>query len=240
MLVHVERAFRDSRETYGSPRVTVALNLDGVRCGRHYVARLMREAGLFARVRKRYKVTTNSEHSHRIAPNTLDRQFEQSKPNAAWASDITYIKTKEGWLYLAVGLDIYSRLVVGWAVRPTLATELVRDALVMALRRRKPTSPCLHHSDRGSQYATLYSDGVLRSYRLECSMSRKGNCWDNAVVESFFKTLKTECFRGTVPESRAQAASALLWYIEAFYNHARLHSSLGYLSPVQFERSRSP
>lgn len=235
MSVEVERVWRDSRETYGSPRVTVELNMQGIRCSENYVANLMQKAGIRAKNRKRYRVTTNSAHGYSTAKNLLNRNFKHSEPNKAWVGDITYIRTKEGWLYLSVILDLHSRLVVGWSVSSRLKTQLVTDSLVMALQRRKPEPGCLFHSDRGSQYAKLYHNGVLKQFKLSCSMSRKGNCWDNAVVESFFKTLKTELFGTHIPDTRIEAGNMLMYYIEVFYNHKRLHSANGYRSPAEFE-----
>lgn len=226
----------DSRETYGSPRVCVQLNMKGLACSEGYIAKLMREAGIRAKASRRFRVTTDSEHKLKVADNLLERNFLPDQPGKAWAGDITYIRTLEGWLYLAIVMDLNSRMVVGWAVSTRLKTELVRDALTMALQRRKPQSGCLFHSDQGVQFAKLYHSGILRAYELTSSMSRKGNCWDNAVVESFFKTLKCELFDGIIPKSRIEAANMLMRYIEIFYNRQRLHSTLGYKSPAEFER----
>jgi transposase InsO family protein len=195
----------------------------------------MREDGLYGRCRRRFRLTTKSTHRYPVAPNTLDRHFTVEVPNRVWASDITYLWTEAGWLYLCVVLDLFSRRVVGWSMRETLARELVLEALTMALERRSHLEQRLCHSDRGSQYACADVQALLRRDGVTVSMSRKGNCWDNAVVESFFATLKVEMVRRTRFATREQARRAVFGYIEVFYNCQRLHSYLGYLSPVAFE-----
>jgi transposase InsO family protein len=200
------------------------------------VARLMRRAGLQARRRRRAKVTTtNSQHPHPIAPNRLNRQFTAGGPNEKWVGDITYIRTREGWLYLAAVLDLYSRKVVGWAMEPHMEQELVTSALQMATTRRRPGPGVVHHSDRGSQYAAQDYQQLLSAHHMEASMSRKGNCYDNALMESFFASLKAECARGVFP-SRAHARQSIFEYIEVWYNRQRRHSALGYASPDTFEQ----
>jgi transposase InsO family protein len=226
----------ESRQRYGSPRVHAELGARGHRTSRKRVARLMRQHGLAGRRRRRFRATTDSGHTLPVASNVLARQFAQPAPDRAWVTDITYIATSEGWLYLAVILDLCSRLVVGWAVSERLARELTLNALDMALVRRRPLDGLLHHSDRGSQYASEDYQAVLADAGIVCSMSRRGNCWDNAVAESFFATLKVELVHDATWETRATARAELFEYIEVFYNGQRRHSSLGYLSPRAFER----
>lgn len=228
----------ESRKTYGSPRIYHALRKRGAPCGKHRAARLMREAGLKGRQRKRFRRTTNSNHAHPIAPNVLDRKFdpqEISEPNAVWAGDITYIWTLEGWLYLAVILDLFSRRVIGWSMRHTMEAELALDALQMAIDTRNPKSGVLHHTDRGVQYACNIYRKTLTDHKMICSMSRKGDCWDNAVSESFFATLKSELIETRIWETREEVRAAIFEYIEVWYNRERLHSSLGYESPSRYE-----
>ncbi len=235
LVEHIRREFRASRNTYGAPRLHIVLGRQQVPCGRHRVARLMRQAGLRARPRrKRHPLTTQRDPSVAPAPNRLNQDFTATAPNQKWVTDFTYIETAEGWLYLAVVLDLYSRRVIGWAMRETMDAALVETALNMALADRQPEAGLLHHSDQGSQYtAEAYLD-CLRAAHSQLSMSRVGNCYDNAVVESFFATLKAECGTGSFP-SRAQARTAIFEYLEVWYNRQRLHSSLGYDSPVDFE-----
>ena len=194
----------------------------------------MRENGIRARHKRRYKATTNSRHSLPVAANLLDRNFTPSAPNRAWVSDITYIWTDEGWLYLAVVLDLFNREIVGWSIKPRMTADIVIDALMMAWFRRKPAAGLIHHSDRGSQYAAETFQGALTRYGMVCSMSRKGNCWDNAPAESFFNSLKNERVHGTRYATREEAIADLFDYIEVFYNRSRRHSTLGYRSPTQF------
>jgi putative transposase len=225
------------RRAYGSPRVHRELRDQGIRCGEKRVARVMRDQGIRAIAPKRYRVTTQSGHREPVAPNRLGRRFgvsAQAGANAAWAADITYIPTREGWLYLAVILDLASRRVVGWAVRSRLDQELALSALRMALRHRRARGG-LHHSDRGVQYASSAYRQLLDDARFTQSMSRVGDCWDNAVVESFFATLTKELLVEGLFESRAIATRELFEFIEIWYNRQRRHSSLGYRSPTQFE-----
>jgi len=230
----------ESRQRYGSPRIHAELRARGHHTSRKRVARLMRHHHLAARRRRRYRVTTDSRHPFPVAPNVLARQFAQAAPDRAWVTDITYIPTGEGWLYLAVILDLCSRFVVGWAMSERITRVLTLDALEMALVRRRPGHGLLHHSDRGSQYASGDYQAVLDAAGIVCSMSRRGNCWDNAVAESFFATLKVELVHDATWETRAAARSALFEYVEVFYNGQRRHSSLGYLSPRAFEWQRAP
>lgn len=231
----IREIYQASRRTYGSIRVHRELKIQGEACGRHRVARLMRCDGLKAKVRKRYKATTDSKHSLPLAPNLLQRNFTPAGPNQAWVSDITYIWTGEGWLYLAVTLDLFNRAVVGWSMSRRIDRHLVLAALTMAIKRRCPAPGLIHHSDRGSQYASAGFQALLAKHGIRCSMSRKGNCWDNAPAESFFGTLKQELVFHERYRTRQQARQSLFDYIERFYNRRRLHSHLGYLSPVQFE-----
>jgi len=219
---------------YGSRRMHRELKGRGHRIGRSRVERLMREHGIRARHKRRYKATTDSRHSLPVAGNVLARNFAVQAPNCVWSSDITYIATHEGWLYLAVVLDLFNREVVGWSLKPRMTAELVTDALSMAWFRRKPAPGVLLHSDRGSQYASHAMRGKLAQYAMVASMSRKGNCWDNAPTESFFNSLKNERVHATVYATRQQAIADVFQYIEGFYNRRRRHSTLGYRSPVEF------
>jgi putative transposase len=236
----VAQAHRDSRGTYGSPRVHAELKAQGRKVSRKRVARLMRKQKLAARKKRRSVRTTDSNHSNPVAPNVLERDFSPHQPNSTWATDITYIWTTEGWLYLAVVLDLFSRRVVGWSMSEHIDTKLVLGALEMALEGRQPPQGLIHHSDRGSQYASAEYRQALASRGIQCSMSRKGDCWDNAVVESFFSSLKQELVYTTDFATRHQARSELFEYIEVFYNLKRRHSSLGYLSPRDYERAALP
>jgi putative transposase len=224
-----------SRRTYGSPRMTEELRAQGVRCSENRVARVMRHEGIRAKGRRRFRFTTDSRHGHPVAPNVLARQFTVARIDQVWASDITYVPTQEGWLYLAVVLDLASRRVIGWAMRHTLERGLTLDALRMALLHRQPALGVLHHSDRGSQYACGEYQALLAAHGMTCSMSRKGDCWDNAVVESFFATLKTELVEDATWATREAARTAIFEYVEGWYNRERRHSSLGYRSPMQYE-----
>ena len=237
LVVAIREVHRQSRETYGSPRVHQALLHRGIACGVHRVARLMRVNEIRAKAPRKFRVTTKSDHRRPVAPNILARDFEATYPNQKWAGDITYIPTGEGWLYLAVVVDLFSRMVVGWSMKPYMSAELACDALRMAIVTRLPFEQALlAHSDRGSQYASRAHQQILTAFGISCSMSRKGDCWDNAVVESFFATLKKELTHHTPFETREQARREIFDYIEVFYNRVRLHSTLGYLSPYEFEQ----
>ncbi len=239
LLSKIREIHRASGQRYGSPRVYQDLHEQGIVCGRHRVARLMREYQIQGQRKRRFVVTTQSKPDLPVFENVLDRQFRAEAPNQRWAGDITYIWTREGWLYLAVMLDLFSRRVVGWSMQSTLQTSLVSDALSMALQARRPDPGLLHHSDRGCQYASHGYQEQLREHGLVCSMSRRGNCWDNAVVESFFSTLKTQLSGDQPYGTHAEARLALFEYIEVWYNRQRRHSTLGYISPDQFERQYS-
>lgn len=240
LRVEVRAVHRTSRRTYGAPRVHEELRAQGTRVARKRVARLMREDGLIARRRRRRVQTTDSSHGNPVAPNRLARRFavhEISGVNRVWASDITYVPTREGWLYLAVVIDLGSRRVVGWAMRETLQTELAVAALEAALAERQPTEgELLHHSDRGTQYASQEYRAILAAHQVSESMSRKGDCWDNAVAESFFATLEHELLSLNNFPSRHAARQAIFEFIEVWYNRRRRHSSLGYVSPMEYEQ----
>jgi transposase InsO family protein len=238
LRVQIRTIHRETKGRYGSPRIHQELRARGVRCSRKRVARLMREERLQGRHRRRYRVTTQSVHRHAVAPNRLNRQFRVAGANQVWAGDITYLWTEEGWLYLAVLLDLFSRRVVGWAVSARINGELTLSALQMALDRCRPGRGLLHHSDRGSQYAAGLYQARLRRQGLEVSMSRAGDCFDNAVVESFFSTLKLELEGMGRYRTREEAYQGLFDYIERFYNCRRRHSALGYFSPAEFEKAQ--
>jgi putative transposase len=225
----------ESRHRYGSPRVQAELRDRGQRCSRKRIARLMRHHGLRARRRRRFRLTTDSQHTHSVAPNVLARRFAARAPDTAWVTDITYLWTQEGWLYLAVILDLFSRAVVGWALSARMTRQLPLHALTMALGRRRPPRGLLHHSDRGSQYASADYQRALAARGIVASMSRRGDCWDNAVAESFFATLKVELAHEAQWPTRAHAQDDVFEYLEGFYNGRRRHSALGYLSPLTFE-----
>ena len=232
----IRQAHARSRRTYGSPRVTAELAGQGTRVCRNTVAKLMRQAGLAAKVKRRFVPrTTDSTHDNPIAPNRLARDFTADAPDRKWTCDITYVPTDQGWLYLAVVMDLFSRRIVGWAMREHLQSELVREAMRMAVQARRPAVGLLHHSDRGVQYACGDYRRLLGEHEIVCSMSRRGNCYDNAVTESFFGTLKTELVNDARYATRDEARQSVFEWIEVFYNRQRRHSSLGYLSPEGFE-----
>lgn len=239
LVQQIREAHRASDGTYGSPRVHQALKQDEVSVGRHRVARLMRQHAIVGRPKRRYRQTTDSAHDQPVAPNLLARQFSATQPDQIWVGDITYIPTAEGWLYLAVLLDVFSRRIVGWSMSATLATELALGALRMALGRRCVKPGLIHHSDRGCQYASEAYQDALQNAKLICSMSRKGDCWDNAMAESFFGTLKTELVHRSSWSTREEARGDLYAYLEGFYNQKRIHSALGYRSPAEFEAAAS-
>lgn len=228
----------DSDGTYGSPRVRDELRDQGQCVGKQRIARLMRELGLRGCPQKRYRVTTQSNHGFAIAPNHLDREFVASAPNRRWAADITYLRTGEGWLYLAVVLDLYSKAVVGWSMSERIARQLVIKALLMALYRRRPDGALMHHSDRGSQYASSDFQSLLDEHGIQCSMSGAGNCYDNAAVESFFALLKRERVHRRQYRTRNEARTDVFDYIERFYNRKRRHGSAGRMSPFDYEASK--
>jgi transposase InsO family protein len=234
----IQAIYEQSGRRYGSPRIYDDLIDQGIACSKKRVARLMRELGIQARHKRQFRVTTNSKHNYPVAPNLLNRNFQVNAPNMAWVTDITYIRTWEGWLYLAAVMDLYSRKIVGWAMAENLTATLAVDALKMAITNRRPLEGLLHHSDRGVQYASHIYQEVLNQNKITCSMSRKGNCWDNAPMESFFSTLKIECINGKVYLSRAQAKREIFEYIEVYYNRKRRHSSIGSMTPEFYENLR--
>jgi putative transposase len=234
-LVHIRAICRRHRQNYGSPRVLGELRAEGFTVGRHRVARLMRENGLRAKSTRRFRVTTDSRHSYPVARNLLGRRFHRSLPNQAWVTDITYVWTDEGWLYLSCILDLHARRVIGWGVSETLGASTSCEVLRRAIGTRKPPPGLIHHSDRGVQYACDDYQRILRRHGIVCSMSRKGNCWDNAPMESFFGTLKRE-IGATHWVTRAAATQAISNYI-AYYNAERRHSALDYACPAQYEQA---
>jgi putative transposase len=232
----IKEIHKESNGEYGSPKVHQELRRRGTRCGRKRVARLMRKDGLKAKTVRKFKATTNSKHSLPVAENLLDRDFTPAEPNRAWAADITYVWTKEGWLYLAVVIDLFSRAVVGWSMSERMTRTLVMDAFTLAVMRRNPPPGLIHHSDRGSQYASGDFQKLLEKHGAICSMSRKGNCWDNAPAESFFAILKRSLVFHNQYGTRAQARQSIFEYIERFYNRKRIHSSLGYRTPNEVDQ----
>ena len=236
----IEEIHAEVKGRYGSPRMTAELNARGHECSENTVAELMREHGIRARAPRRFVRTTDSNHRLPVAANILDRDFEPEEPNQSWCADITYVPTREGWLYLAVVEDLFSRMIVGWSMDESMESRLVVDALEMAVARRlRGSSPAglIAHSDRGSQYASEHYQRILSVEGITCSMSGVGQCWDNAPMESFFGRLKCEVASSAMFATRDQARAELFEYLEVFYNRVRLHSSLGFLSPVEFERA---
>jgi putative transposase len=235
LQAQVKEAYAQGRGAYGSPRVLATLRQKGVPASKRRVERTMRALGLVGRKPRRFRATTKSNPAHPVAANVLNRNFTAERPNQRWVTDISYVWTDEGWCYLAAILDLFSRAVVGWALDATLSTQLPLSALDMAVGRRVPGSSLLHHSDRGCQYTSKEYRHALSAMGIDVSMSRKGNCWDNAVAESFFSTIKQELIYGRRWASRLELRTAVFEYIEVFYNRQRLHSTLGYKSPSQFE-----
>ena len=240
LVAAIEQVHADVKGRYGSPRMTAELNARGFDCTENTVAHLMKAHGIRAKMPRRFVRTTDSRHGLPVADNVLGRDFDPPGPNVAWSADITYIPTADGWLYLAVVEDLFSRMIVGWSMDGTMTSRLVVDALDMALRRRLPEAGLLAHSDRGSQYASEHYQQLLGRCGITCSMSGVAQCWDNAPVESFFASLKRELVHHERYTTREQAQASIFEYVEAFYNRVRLHSSLGFLSPEEFERSHNP
>jgi putative transposase len=236
LLAHIREQHKRSRHSYGRPRMTDELREIGLKAGQRRVGRLMRENSIVVIRTRKYKVTTDSNHTLAVAPNLLDRDFSATAPNQKWAGDITYIWTSEGWLYLAVILDLYSRRIIGWAVSSRMKRDLAIQALDMAVALRQPPKDRIHHTDRGSQYCSHDYQKRLTKYGFKVSMSGKGNCYDNAVVETFFKTLKAELIWRSIWQTRRQTEAALFEYINGFYNPRRRHSTLAGKSPLAFER----
>jgi len=236
LLAHVRSAFTRSNGTYGSPRMTRELQDGGLAVGRRRTARLMRENGLKARQKRRFRRTTDSHHAWPVAPNLLDQDFAATRPDEKWGTDISYIWTREGWLYLAVVIDLFARRVIGWATGDRLHRDLALAALRKALVMRRPAPGLIHHSDRGSQYCSIDYQAELRKHGILTSMSGKGNCYDNAMVETFFNTLKSELVWRTIFDTRLAATQAIGRYIDGFYNPVRRHSALDFISPNQFKK----
>lgn len=235
LISKVKQIHKQSRQKYGARRMSEQLRAEGHDVGIYKARSLMKKAGVSYTYKKKFKRTTDSNHNLPVAGNLLERQFNVDQPNTVWCTDISYLWTNEGWLYLAVVIDLYSRKAVGWAIDRRMKVSLVKDALAMAYFRRRPGRGLIHHSDRGSQYASHEYQAQLKQYGMICSMSRKGDCWDNAVVESFFHTLKVECTHEKRYTTRVEARVDVMDYIEMFYNSNRLHSTLGYMSPNDFE-----
>jgi transposase InsO family protein len=235
LAVEIAAEHKRSRGIYGSPRVHRELRARGVRVGRKRVERLMRENGIQGRQKRRFRRTTDSKHTQPIAPNILDRKFAPNEPNEAWAGDVTYVATGEGWLYLAILIDLFSRRVIGWAVSDTNDRVLALEALNLALRLRHPPRGLVHHTDRGSPYASDEYRAALATAGVVASMSRTGDCWDNAVAESFFASLRAELLDHERYETHAAAKASIADYIDRFYNPQRRHSHIGYVSPIEFE-----
>ena len=237
LVVAIKAVHGEVKARYGSPRIHAELAARGEACCVNTVARLMRQHGLAAKTKRKFRCTTDSNHGRPVAENVVDRQFEPSAPDRLWAADITFIPTGEGWLYLAAVEDLYSRKIVGWSMGSRIDSRLVVDALAMAVSRRLPGKGLIAHSDRGSQYASEHYQGLLAGHGIVCSMSRRANCWDNAPMESFFASLKKELTHGEVYATREEARASLFEYIEVFFNRIRRHSSLGYVSPAEYERA---
>jgi putative transposase len=237
LLVEIRAVHAEVKKRYGSPRIYKELQARGVDCCVNTVAKLMHDNDIRSKTARKFRNTTDSNHSLPVADNLLDRQFDPAGPNEKWVGDITYIPTREGWLYLAVIEDLYSRRIVGWAMADHMESRLVVDAMEMAVARRLPGEGLLAHTDRGSQYASDHYQRLLRKHGIECSMSRVAQCWDNAPMESFFASLKKELVHDEDYQTRAEARTSIVEYIEVFYNAKRRHSSLGYVSPTEFEEA---
>jgi len=237
LVVQIRAVHAEVKQRYGSPRIHAELEARGVDCCVNTIAKVMHDNDIRAKTARKFRNTTDSNHSLPVAENLLDRQFEAQAPNERWVADISYIPTREGWLYLAVVEDLYSRMVVGWSMGNTMTSRLVVDALEMAVARRLPEEGLLAHSDRGSQYASDHYQRLLAKHGIACSMSRRGDCWDNAPMESFFATLKKELTHDEDYQTRSEARASIVEYIEMFYNPKRRHSSLGYLSPTDYEQA---
>jgi len=235
LLAHIRAIHAEVKGEYGWPRMHKELVARGIRVGKDRVRKLMQQHGIKAKTKRKFVVTTDSRHSLPVAPDLVQRRFNAETPNQLWSGDITYIQTDEGWLYLAAVIDLFSRQVVGWSLQPHMQASLVKDALAMAWWRRRPAAGLIFHSDRGSQYCSHEVQSAMKGWDMRSSMSRKGNCWDNAPTESFWGRLKTASVHGHKFATREQARQAVMDWM-AFYNHRRLHSSLGYLSPMQYEQ----
>ncbi|MFT6346411.1 MAG: transposase InsO family protein [Myxococcota bacterium] len=232
----IREVFVSNRHIYGTRRIAKILALDNILISRKRIGKLMASADLFCKTKRKFKVTTDSKHNKPIAPNLLARKFDVDSPDKYWVGDITYIRTGSGWIYLATVIDLYSRQVIGWSMANNMKAKLINDALTMAIWKRKPQKGLIWHSDRGSQYASDSHRAILKDHGVIQSMSRKGNCWDNAVAESFFHTLKTELTNHYQFKNQKEAKNSIFEYIEVFYNRIRIHSSNNYLAPVEFEK----
>jgi putative transposase len=236
LMVHIRDAYERGRGTYGSPRVIAELKANGIQCGKNRVAHLMRSNGIKAKTKRRFKATKKSKHDFLVADNLLNQRFSTDAANKVWVSDITFIWTREGWLYLAAILDVFNRKIVGWSMDDRLSHEVIADALHKAIRQRRPKSGVMFHSDRGTQYTSYAFGDLMEQHGFVQSMSSSGNCYDNALMESFFHTLKTELIYFEKYQTRQEARRSVFEYIEVFYNCVRRHSALNYCSPVEFER----
>ena len=239
LLKVIKEIHENSKKRYGSPKIYKALLKKGIKCGRNRLIRIMRENNIKSITKKKFKITTNSKHNNPVYNNILNRQFEVKEPNKVWGSDITYIYTNEGWLYLCVIIDLFSRKVIGWCLSKSISVDIVINAIKMAYFNRNYPKDVLFHSDRGVQYTSHDFQKILKSYNFNCGMSRKGNCWDNACAESFFRSLKLEEVNHYKYLTRDEARISIFEYIEVFYNKKRIHSSLGYLTPEEYEIQKS-
>jgi putative transposase len=239
LLLHIKEAYKKGRGTYGSPRVTAELKSKGITCGNNRVARLMKINGIKAKTKRRFKATQKFKHGFLVADNLLNQRFESNEVNKVWVSDITFIRTREGWMYLAAILDVFNRQIIGWSMDSKLSHELLADALSKALRQRKPEPGVMFHSDRGTQYTSYAFRDLMERNGFIQSMSSSGNCYDNALMESFFHTLKTELIYFEKYRTRREARGSIFEYIELFYNRVRRHSALNYCSPAEYERNAS-
>ena len=238
LLEMISTIFTESRSTYGSRRIKKKLSNQEITASRRRIIRLMQESSLVCKTKRKFKATTDSKHNKPIAPNLLERKFNVLQPNHYWVGDITYVPTEEGWLYLATVIDLYSRAVVGWSMSSNMKADLVNDALLMAIWKRKPPKGLVWHTDRGSQYASDSHRKIIKDHHIIQSMSRKGNCWDNAVAESFFHSFKTELTHQCKFKTREEARLAIFEYIEVFYNRIRIHSANNYLAPMEYEAAQ--
>jgi putative transposase len=239
LIGDIRRVFNESHNAYGSPRIYRQLKDEGIHCGRHRVARIMRADGIVARKRRKYKKPVSEQRIQPVAGNVLNRQFRVHAQDNVWASDVSYFWTRTGWVHLAVVMDLFSRKIIGWSMSDRIDKELTQNALQMALNARKPGKNLMHHSDQGAEYSNKEYRQLLNESNMVVSMSRKANCYDNAVVESFFKTIKSELTRKRIFKTQEEVKSAIFEYIEVFYNRKRMHSTLGYLSPAEYERLNS-
>lgn len=236
LRTEIKRVFFESKRRYGSPRVHKQLAVEGIACGRHRVAKLMRQEELIARKKRKYRRVLSERDYRAMAKNILNRAFNVKEPNKVWATDVSYFWTQKGWIHLAIVMDLYSRRIIGWSMKNKVDQSLTQDALEMALSQREPQEGLIHHSDQGAEYTNHAYQGLVKEHNMVVSMSRRGECHDNAVAESFFKSIKVELVKQQKFRTPEEARSAIFEYIEIFYNRKRLHSTLGYISPVEYER----